>query len=75
MDRRIVAPKKIEIKPGELRCPTCLSKDLAPTMPRGLRDAFMASLGRGPRHCRACGRRFYVAERKTAEEAETPKQP
>jgi hypothetical protein len=29
-------------------------------MPRGWRDAIMSLLGRIPRHCRFCERRFYV---------------
>jgi hypothetical protein len=51
----------IIIKPGERRCPSCLSKDIVPSMPRGLRDQLMRSFNRIPRHCRYCGRRFYMA--------------
>jgi hypothetical protein len=29
-------------------------------MPRGIRDAIMEGMGRIPRHCRSCGKRFYV---------------
>jgi len=29
-------------------------------MPRGLKDEFMRARGRVPRHCRSCGKRFYV---------------
>jgi hypothetical protein len=29
-------------------------------MPRGLKDEFMRARGRIPRHCRSCGKRFYV---------------
>jgi hypothetical protein len=29
-------------------------------MPRGWRDAIMSTLGRIPRHCRFCEKRFYV---------------
>jgi hypothetical protein len=51
--------KPLDIKPGELRCPHCYGKDVVPSMPRGIWDALMNSLGRIPRHCRACGRRFH----------------
>jgi hypothetical protein len=61
----LIVRGEIEFKPGESRCPRCLSKDFAPSLPRGWRDAFMRSLGRIPRHCRACGRRFYIPDRKT----------
>jgi hypothetical protein len=50
----------IEIKPGELRCPRCMSRDVAPSMPRGLWDDIMLGAGRIPRHCRFCGRRFHA---------------
>jgi transcriptional regulator NrdR family protein len=53
---------KIHVKPGELRCPRCFKQDLAPSKPRGMLDAFMKKWNRIPRHCRACGRRFYVHE-------------
>jgi hypothetical protein len=53
---------KIDIKPGELRCPRCFKQDVAPSKPRGILDAIMKSWHRVPRHCRACGRRFYVRE-------------
>jgi hypothetical protein len=68
----LIVREEIEFKPGEARCPRCMSKDLAPSLPRGALDAFMRSLGRIPRHCRACGRRFYISEPKTAD---APKQP
>jgi hypothetical protein len=29
-------------------------------MPRGWRDAIMSTLGRIPRHCRFCEKRFYI---------------
>jgi hypothetical protein len=29
-------------------------------------DEFMGSFGRKPKHCRACGKRFFVAARKQA---------
>jgi DNA-directed RNA polymerase subunit RPC12/RpoP len=66
----VVVREEIEFKPGELRCPSCLSKDLAPSLARGWRDAFMRSLNRIPRHCRACGKRFYVRKRKTGASAD-----
>ncbi|MGA2196342.1 MAG: hypothetical protein ABSH40_13835 [Bryobacteraceae bacterium] len=53
---------KMDIKPGELRCPRCFKRDIAPSLPRGILDAIMKSCHRLPRHCRACGRRFYVRE-------------
>jgi hypothetical protein len=52
--------KKLEVKPGEVRCPRCFSRDLAPSKPRGLRDRMMLWFKRVPRHCRFCGKRFYV---------------
>jgi transcription elongation factor Elf1 len=59
----------IQFKAGELRCPRCLSKDLVPSLPRGLLDAVMRGMHRIPRHCKACGKRFYVRIRKAAEAA------
>jgi len=53
---------KMDIKPGELRCPRCFKQDIAPSLPRGILDAIMKRLHRIPRHCRACGRRFYVVD-------------
>ena len=52
----------MDIKPGELRCPRCFKQDIAPSLPRGILDALMKRLHRIPRHCRACGRRFYVVD-------------
>jgi hypothetical protein len=52
--------KQIEIKPGELRCPRCFGRDIVPSLPRGIGDAVMRRVGRIPRHCRSCGRRFYA---------------
>ena len=51
--------KPLDIRPGELRCPHCYGKDIVPSMPRGLWDALLNRLGRVPRHCRFCGRRFH----------------
>jgi hypothetical protein len=63
--------EEIIIKPGELRCGRCLSKDLVPSMPRGILDQVMrACFNRIPRHCRACGRRFYVAASRLGPDAE-----
>jgi len=67
----LVVKQRIEVKPGESRCPGCLSKDLAPSMPRGFIDALMRGLRRVPKHCRACGKRFYARERKAAKPAGT----
>jgi hypothetical protein len=52
--------EQIEIKPGDLRCPRCFSKDLAESLPHGLKDALMRRFRRIPKHCRACAKRFYV---------------
>ena len=51
--------KPFDIKPGELRCPHCWNRDIVPSMPRGIWDEMMRWLGRVPRHCRFCGRRFH----------------
>jgi hypothetical protein len=51
-------PQRIEIKP--VRCPRCRRADIVPSMPRGIADLFMESLGKVPQHCRSCGKRFYV---------------
>jgi hypothetical protein len=53
-------PQRIEIKPGDVRCPRCRRADIVPSMPRGIADLFMEGLGRVPQHCRSCGKRFYV---------------
>ena len=37
-----------------------MSRDLAPSMPTGLFDSLMRRIGRIPRHCRKCGKRFYA---------------
>jgi hypothetical protein len=37
-----------------------MSKDVVPSMPRGLWDAIMEGAGRIPRHCRNCGKRFHA---------------
>jgi hypothetical protein len=54
--------QQIEIKPGELRCPRCFGKDIVQSLPRSLLDKAMRRLNRVPRHCRACGKRFYVSK-------------
>jgi hypothetical protein len=62
-----------EVKPGELRCPVCFGRDIVPSMPRGWRDWLMAHLGRIPRHCRFCGRRFYtLAQKKGQPDGDAP---
>jgi len=63
--------RPIQIKPGELRCPRCFALDIVPSMPRGFYDALMRRFHRIPRHCRACGRRFYVL----VEQPSTPSKP
>ena len=50
----------IEVKPGELRCARCFSRDIAPCIPAGLRDTIMGRFARVPKICRFCGKRFYV---------------
>jgi len=52
--------KQIEAKPDEIRCPRCHRRDIVPSMPRGVLDMFMEGLGKVPRHCRFCEKRFYV---------------
>jgi len=59
--RMVVVDKPIHIQPGELRCPRCFGKDIVPSLPRGWRDAVMSSLGKIPRHCRFCAKRFYAS--------------
>jgi hypothetical protein len=51
----------MDIRPGELRCPRCMSRDIVPSMPRGLWDDVMRGAGRIPRHCRNCGKRFHAS--------------
>ena len=53
---------KIDLDSGDLRCPRCYGKDLAPSLPRGIRDWLMRRMKKVPRHCRFCEKRFYVAE-------------
>jgi len=53
---------KIDLDSGDLRCPRCFGKDLAPSQPRGVRDWLMSRLGKVPRHCRFCEKRFYVEQ-------------
>lgn len=54
----------MEIRPGDLRCPACFHRDIVNSLRRGLLDALMFRLGKEPRHCRSCGRRFYIDPRK-----------
>jgi hypothetical protein len=54
--------EQIDRETGELRCPRCLRKDLVPSQQRGIRDWIMQRMGKIPRHCRSCEKRFYVAE-------------
>jgi hypothetical protein len=69
--------KPLDRKPGELRCPYCYGKDIVPSLPRGIWDAVMSGMGRVPRHCRFCGRRFHPkleeVERDAAIRAQTEK--
>ena len=54
----------MDIKPDELRCPSCFGRDIVHSHQRGWRDRLMARLGREPQHCRFCGRRFYILKKK-----------
>jgi hypothetical protein len=49
-----------EIQPAEPRCPRCFSLDVVPSLPKGIVDELMGRMGRIPRHCRACAKRFYM---------------
>ena len=60
LDSYLDIHQPIEVKPGDIRCPRCLKRDIVPSMPRGIRDNIMFGLGKVPRHCRSCGKRFYV---------------
>jgi transcriptional regulator NrdR family protein len=66
--------RHIEIRPGDLRCPRCFALDIVPSLPRGLVDAIMRRFHRLPRHCRACGRRFYATEEEIQKAQESPAQ-
>jgi len=50
----------IDLESGDLRCPRCFGKDVVSTTSRGLVDSLMRRFGKVPRHCRFCGKRFYV---------------
>jgi hypothetical protein len=52
--------QNIEIQPRKLRCPRCCAGDIVPSKPRGIIDDIMFGMGRVPRHCRSCGKRFYA---------------
>jgi hypothetical protein len=56
------ANRKLDIRPGDRRCPRCFEKDVVPSLPRGFVDALMKKFGRIPKHCRFCEKRFYVKE-------------
>jgi ribosomal protein S27E len=49
-----------EAKTEEVRCPRCHRNDIVPSKPRGILDDIMFGMGRVPRHCRSCGKRFYI---------------
>jgi hypothetical protein len=50
-----------ENNPEEIRCPRCHRTDIVPSKPRGFWDDIMFGMGRIPRHCRSCEKRFYIA--------------
>ncbi len=56
----MVTKTPIHILPGELRCPRCFGKDIVPSIAQGVRDWVMRWAGKIPRHCRFCGKRFYI---------------
>jgi ribosomal protein S27E len=56
----LVVNKPLYFKPGDVRCPSCFHLDIVPSMPRGWIDALMGRFGKIPRHCRSCGKRFYI---------------
>jgi len=64
--------RHIQIKPGELRCPRCFALDIVPSRPRGATDWLMRLFHRFPRHCRACGRRFYASQEVLGKTQESP---
>jgi hypothetical protein len=67
-----------EAKPAALRCPRCKRNDIVHSMPRGIKDDIMFGLGKVPRHCRSCGKRFYIpappGEGPRADDSETIEQ-
>jgi transcription elongation factor Elf1 len=59
------APRpKIRTQPCELRCPRCFAKDVVPSLPSGVIDRTFLKLGLIPRHCRVCGKRFWVTAKR-----------
>jgi hypothetical protein len=50
----------IDSKTEEIRCPRCKRNDIVPSKPRGILDDIMFGMGKTPRHCRSCGKRFYI---------------
>ena len=51
-----------DIRPGEVRCPKCYSRDVASSLPHRRLDRLMIHFHRVPRQCRFCGHRFYVRQ-------------
>jgi hypothetical protein len=47
-------------------------RDIVSSMPRGWKDAIMLGFGRIPRHCRSCGKRFYVPAAEARGQDTTP---
>jgi hypothetical protein len=57
----VVAPKKTNSEePEVLRCPRCFNMDIVPSKPIGVIDEVRVSWGKIPKHCRYCGKRFWV---------------
>jgi hypothetical protein len=52
-------------EPEALRCPSCRGRDVVADFPRNFWDEIMRGWGRLPKHCRTCGRRFHVKERRS----------
>jgi len=44
--------------------------DVVPSLPRNFWDELMRSFRRIPKHCRACGKRFYIRDRTYIESPE-----
>lgn len=54
----------LRTKAAALRCPKCHGCDVVHSLRHGMMDLVMHRFGREPRHCRFCGRRFYIDPKK-----------